>query len=98
MSQRLLNIVNVAMTTGTDEYSVAIPSGAVDLQIACSDAIHTIQVYQVSVGNGGTPANAWTITANTPYKPSTTKQDAQTLYLMSSSSTIVAQVSYYLDQ
>jgi hypothetical protein len=98
MSQRNLKIVNVAMTTGSNEYSVAIPAGAVDVQIACGDATHTIQVYNVSVGNGGTPANAWLIEANTVFNLGTTKQDAQTLFLMSSSSTIVAQVSYYLDQ
>jgi hypothetical protein len=98
MTQRLLKLVNVAMTTGTDEYSVAIPSGAIEVQISCGDATNKIQVYTISVGNGGSPANAWLIEANMTFKLGTTKQDAQTLYLMSSASSIVAQVSYYLDQ
>jgi hypothetical protein len=98
MSQRTLQIVNVALTTGNDEYSITIPSGAVNVQMKLADATHTVNIYQVSVGNGGNPANFWTIDADqaNPFGP--TKQDAQTLYLMSATSSVSLQVSYYLDQ
>lgn len=98
MSQRTLQIINVALTTANDEYSIVIPTGAVNVQMKLADATHTVMVYQVSVGNGGSPANFWTIDAAqlSPFGP--TKQDAQTLYLMSATSSVSMQVSYYLDQ
>jgi hypothetical protein len=98
MSYRNVQVVNVAMTTGTDEYSVVIPTGAIEVQIKLQDATHTCEVYQVSVGNGGSPANFWTIDAGQVWYLGSTKQDQQTLYLMSATSSVVAEVSYYLDQ
>jgi hypothetical protein len=98
MSQRTLQIINVALTTANDEYSIAIPAGAINVQMKLADATHTVMVYQVSVGNGGSPANFWTIDAAqlSPFGP--TKQDPQTLYLMSGTASVSMQVSYYLDQ
>jgi hypothetical protein len=98
MTQRLVQIINVALTTATDEYSLQIPAGAVDVQMQMGDATHTAQVYQVSVGNGGSPANYWTILPNRSLSLGQTKQDPQTLYVMPASSSTILQVSYYLDQ
>lgn len=98
MSIRNIQIVNVSMTTGTNEYSVTIPTGAIEVQIKLQDATHTAMVYQVSVGNGGSPANFWNIDAGATWYLGSTRQDQQTLYLMSSTSAVAAEVSYYLDQ
>jgi hypothetical protein len=98
MSQRNLQIINVSMATANNEYSIVIPSGAMNVQMKLADATHTVMVYQTSVGNGGSPANFWTIDAAqiSPFGP--TKQDAQTIYLMSGTASVSLQVSYYLDQ
>jgi hypothetical protein len=98
MSQRQLQIINVALTTANNEYSITIPTGAVNVQMKLGDATNTVKVYQVSVGNAGTPANFWTIDAGqvSPFAP--TVQDQQTFYLMSAAAGVSLQVSYYLDQ
>jgi hypothetical protein len=91
---RNLQIVNVALTTATDEYSIVIPTGASNVQMKLGDATHTAQIYQVSVGNGGTPANAWLLNAGEIYALGVTMQQEETLYAMPATNSTVLQVSY----
>ena len=87
---------NVAMTTATNEYSIAIPPGAINLQLKCRDLVNAIKVYTVSVGNGGSPANFYTINPNSTLS-FFSKAGGQTLYLMSTASAIVLEASYLID-
>lgn len=89
--------VNVALTTANNEYTLVLPPGAINLQLKMSDATHTAQIYTVSVGNAGTPANSFTIGANQIIS-FVTRSGGQTLYVMPNTSNTVLQGAYYLDQ
>lgn len=84
------------MGTGGNEYSVAIPPGALDVQIALQDATHTMKVYTAGVGNSGSPANYWLIEAGQVLSIRS-KLGGQTLYFMSTTSSVAAQVLYIID-
>ena len=53
------------MTTGNNEYSVAIPPGALNVHIKLRDTTNSLKLYSTSVGNGGTPNPFYTVAPGT---------------------------------
>lgn len=96
MSQRQLTIQNVSMGTGGNEYSVTVPPGAINVHIKLRDTTNPLKVYTTSVGNT-LPTTYFTVDPDTEFRMET-KMDNQVVYLQCTASSVVAEVSYFLDQ
>jgi hypothetical protein len=94
MAQQQFACINVAMATSGNEYSASIPPGAIDVKIKLADATNAAKIYTASVGNGGTPANYWTINPGQILEMHT-KMGGQTFYLMGATNSLVAQILYH---
>lgn len=87
---------NIALTTSGNEYSIAIPSNVSNIKISLADQTNTAKIYNVSVGNGGSPANYWTLGPGEVLEFSA-KFGPQTIFIMPGANTLIAQVLYIAD-